>query len=662
MLATLDPVDAPAEAKVMADSDGMLSVADLCRMFEEAEEASYEARQLAERDRDYYDNKQLTDAQIAVLRERGQPEVIINRIKRKIDYLVGLEKQQRTMPRSLPRTPQHEADAHAVTDALRFVADSEDYHSIRSAVWRNMLIEGAAAACVTVRQKPGRAGALGGPSRFAQQYALQESTALTPPASAIDYDVKIRFYAWDRFFADPHSSRLDYSDANYLGTVLWMDLVDAQAMYPDSVDILEGTLATGHYSDTYEDTPKWKVWSDRKRRRVRIVQIFVKRDDEWYFAEFTKGGILKSGPSPYVDEDGKTQCELVAQSAYVDRENNRYGVVREMVSPQDEINKRRSKALHILNTAQVIEEDGSVRDEERARREVVKPDGWIKLNPGMADKFRIETRTDMAAGQFQLLQEAKNEIDLMGPNASMQGDTGDTASGRAIMASQQGGMIQMGDLLDSLRHFDVRVYRQAWMRIRQFWTAPKWVRITDDERNVRFVGLNGMPDPVTGRPGPMVAQLDTDIVIDDAPDTVAPAIEQFNALVELKKVDAENEIPFRVLLEAAPNLRNKDKLLEMVDQRQSQAAQMQQGPPPEVQVMMAKAETEAQIAQQRAAAEAERKQQELQVEMALAEQRAAKEIEIERMKAVAKVRLERDVAMIRAANEPPPEQRERSLQ
>jgi hypothetical protein len=636
------------------DDEGRLSVGDLCRMFEDAEEQSDDARQLAQRDRDYYDNKQLTDAQISELRKRGQPEVVANHIRVKINYLVGLEKQQRTLPRGLPRTPQHEQDAHAVSDALKYVSDDQRFHTIRSAVWRNMLIEGTGAIAVRVEQKAYK------------QDALMGATMLTPPEP--EWCVKLVHYAWDRFFADPHSSKLDYSDAGYLGGIVWMDMADALAMYgEDKEDILEATMNTVSLSDTYDDTPKWTVWADKKRKRVRIVQMWIKREDQWYFAEFTKGGILKSGVSPYTDEDGKTECELIAQSAYVDRANNRYGEVRAMVSPQDEMNKRRSKALHLLNTSQIVAEDGAVADEDAARSAANRADGYIKLNSGMMDKFRFETRTDLAAGQMQLLQASQQDLAIMGPNAAMQGDQGKEASGRAILASQQGGMIEMGDLLDNLRNFDHRVFRAIWSRIRQFWTGPKWIRITDDQRNVRFAPLNGAIDPNTGQPGPQVAQLDVDIIIDDAPDGVAPQMEQFQALVEAKKMDMQNEIPFRVLLAAMPNLRDKDKLLAEMDER---AKQMQGQPNPEqaaaeakLQLEAAKAEQQGQIAQQKLAADeqsAERKrvadeqaafvkaqndaalarfkaEQDAQLkqwmadqEIALAERRAAAEIEIKR--------------------------------
>ena len=64
-----------------------------------------DARQLSERDRDYYDGKQWTDEEIETLQKRGQPAIVVNRIKPKVDFLLGVERQQRTMPKAFPRTP-----------------------------------------------------------------------------------------------------------------------------------------------------------------------------------------------------------------------------------------------------------------------------------------------------------------------------------------------------------------------------------------------------------------------------------------------------------------------------------------------------------------------------------------------------------------------------
>lgn len=556
-----------AELGQAADSDdGLLDVGALCRMFEESEDSTYTARKDSERDRDYVDSKQLTADELSTLRKRGQPPVIDNRIKTKIDYLVGLEKQQRVKPKAFPRTPRHESDADGATEALRFVSEEQDYQTKRSAVWRNMLVEGSGGIGVSVEE--------------AVDYGGQPGI-----------EIKLRKLSWDRIFSDPHSSELDFEDAGYKGLVVWMDYDDAVNQYPDAKDILETTMDSAP-SDTYDDKPKFSLWADKKRKRVRICQIWVRRAEQWYFAEFTKGGILKAGPSPYKTDKGESDDEFVFQSAYVDRDNNRYGLVREMITLQDEINKRRSKGLHLLNVSQVVYEDGAVEDINEFHRQSVRPDGKMKVNPGALSEKRIQfnTREDLAQAHFALLQEAKNAIDLKGPNATEMGDKtqgSSAASGRAIMASQQGGMIQIGDLMDGLRHLDKRVYRKIWWRIRQFWTAEKWIRVTDDEQNVKWLGLNVDPQQmqmlmqqspdaaqkIAGVVG-SVAELDCDIIIEDAPDSMTPQIEQFQALTELKKFDAGNELPFKAIVRAMPNLKDKQAFLK--DMEQAEAAKAPQ--------------------------------------------------------------------------------------
>lgn len=537
-------------------SDGLLDVGDLCRMFEESEDATYESRKDAERDRDYVDNKQLTSDELSALKARGQPPQIDNRIKTKIDYLVGLEKQQRIDPKALPRTPIHETDADGATQALRYVAEEQLYDNKRSGVWRNLLVEGSGGVGVAVEQAIGYNGKPG-------------------------IEIRLRRIAWDRMFFDPHSSEPDFSDAGYLGVVLWMNYDDAVVMYPSKRDELDTTL-TNAPSDTYDDKPKWTHWADKKRKRIRICQIWVKRADQWFFAEYTKGGILKSGASPYKTDKGESDCELLFQSAYVDRDNNRYGLVREMITLQDGINKRHSKALHLLNSKTIYLRSGVVDDVEKTRKQVHRPDGVVEHNGEWGKDIHVETNIDLAAAQLGLLQEAKNSIDLKGPNATQMGDKAQgssSASGKAILASQQGGMISLGDLLDNLRHLDRRVFRAIWARIRQYWTEEKWIRITDDERHIKWVGMNLDPEKmqqlqIMAQQDPQsaskiagvigsVAELDCDIIIDEVPDVIASQ-EQFEKLVELKRFDVNNELPFRALV-AASSIKDKGKMLEEMD-------------------------------------------------------------------------------------------------
>lgn len=530
----------------MKATDGH-DVEKLVRQFEEAQDQGRDARLDSERDRDYYDGYQLTEEEIATLNMRGQPPIVFNRIKPKIDALLGFERKMRSDVKAFPRTPKHEQEADSITDAIRFVLDDQRYDMKRSEVAENLFIEGAGALTVTVRN--GKRGA----------------------------EVVLNHVPWDRFYYDPYSRMRDFGDAQYMGVVVWMDADEAEEKFGEAAKALvQETLDNQDWSgETFDDRPKSVTWLDAKRKRVRVCQHYYRERGKWMHAIFCRGGyLMEPEPSPYLDDEGNPECCLLAVSAYIDRENNRYGVVRQMVSPQDEINKRRSKALHYLNSRQVVAEEGAVPDVAAAKRELARPDGWVVKYPGM--DLQIGDPIQMASGEMQLLAEAKAEIDASGVNPALEGDI-QAPSGRAVEALQQAGLSEMAVLFDALRDWNWRVYRAVWNRIRQFWTAERWIRVTDDERNLRWVGLNvPQTDEFGAQIGVQndVAQLDVDIILYDAPDSVNIQSEQYQMLTEMWKA-APDRIPLEMVIQAS-TLRNKDQLLEAIKKPQV---------PPEVQQM-----------------------------------------------------------------------------
>ncbi|MGX7895475.1 portal protein [Tsuneonella sp. HG222] len=568
-------------------------VGPLVRMFEESEQSTREARIKAERDRDYYDGKQWTPDEVQALERRKQPVVTYNRIQRKIDFLSGLERQQRKDPKAFPRTPKDEDAADAATDAIRFVCDDAEWDDIRSAAWDNLLIEGTGIVFVGVQQ--GREG----------------------------YDPMLAHIPWDRFFHDPASSRTDFDDARYMGIVTWYDAdVAEEKGWPK--EVVESTIAQAKDFETYDDKPKDNLWADYSRKRFRAIELYHKERGQWMRCVFTYGGYLEpKAPSPFVDEDGKPENPLKARSLYIDRDNNRYGAVRVLISPQDEVNKRRSKGLHLITMRQVRASRTVAEDPEEIRREMAKPDGIVLAEDG---EFEILPTNDMAAANLQLLQEAKNEIDLLGANAALAGKNENDMSGRAILAQQQGGMVEVARMFDRLRSLSIDVYRGVWNRIRQVWPEERWIRVTDDERNMRFVGLNqkitvrmlaeevGQGDPqamqkaaklvgpnvlqayMQGDPQAQMAlglfvqqngdqvvevrnavnELDVDIVIDEGMDTPTVQAEQFDAIVKMLPAlgpMAQSPQMIATVIEAS-QLRNKDKLIQMIEE-------MQAAPPPD---------------------------------------------------------------------------------
>ena len=582
------PFQSPATGDVASSPivDEREHLTMLIRYFEESEDLSTRARELSERDRDYHDNfddNQWTAAEKARLKRRGQPIITSNYIKRKVATMCGVEQRMRSDPKAFPRTPQDERTSEPATDALRFIGDQNKFNQVRSKAYEEILIEGFCGADVVAERR--RDGS---------------------------YKVAIKRVPWDRLFFDPHSSELDFSDATYKGIVIWRE-----ASRNDD-DIYGETLRTAG-AGTYEDKPK-TAWVDSKRTRVREVQIHYLYKGQWWTATFTKAGFAPGGEpqlSPYLDDEGEPACSLIMQACYVDRENNRFGAVRDWISTQEEINKRRSKAVHQINSRQTFGNQVAITDVDAAKAELALPDGHLALNAGVKwmEDFGVIPTTDMSAGNLQLLQLAIQEMQASGPNAAMQGKTRSAQSGRALEAQVQAGAIEIEPQNDKLRTFTRNVYEAAWCRARQFWTGETWVRVTDDDRNIRFVGLNKRVtleerlmrmDPemraqamqqMQLRPGdPRLKEvvevenktsgLHVDIEVEEGPDISSLQGEQFETLAGL----AEKGLPIPAkAIVSASSLRNKDQILKDMegqgDPRMAQAQQQMQAMGQQLQAM-----------------------------------------------------------------------------
>jgi len=623
------------QTKTAGDEDSAL-LSKLVQMYESAEQSTADSRELCERDRDYRNGVQWTSAEEATLKKRKQPVITIDRIGPKCDFLMGMEAQNRRDPRAYPRTPDDEEAATAATDALRYVMEDQRWDRVRSECFDSFLVEGSCGADVRVYEKRG------------------------------EMCVEVLPIMWDRMFGDPHSRMRNWSDGSFKGQFVWMDLEDAVEKYPGKSDTLESTISseTSASGNTYEDVPRVR-WADPKRKRVRIVEMWTKEKGKYFYSAFTKAGMLERMESPYIDEDGESDDGFVFGSCFIDRDGNRFGVVRRWISLQDEINKRRSKALHLMSVRQTYGTP-QAGDKNMIRQQLARPDGHVEMDGGakFGEDFGIIPTGDMAAAQFQLLQEAKGEIDAVGVNAALSGNESRNMSGRALIQRSEQGMNELGPVFDNFKQFQHDVYRKVWNRIRQFWTAEKWIRVTDDEKNVKFVGLNqpltlGMQllEEFKQQPGVTpeqiaaaeqqaktdprmqmvvgtknsVAELDVDIIIDDVPASASLQGEQFEQLVQIAPQAASMPPQlFEALIEAS-SLRNKDKIIAKLkgeeDKQNPQIMQMQQ----QMQEMQ-QALQEAQMAAQDKSADMQVKQAELEIkgrEIALKEA----ELEIKAMEA-----------------------------
>lgn len=548
-----------------------------------------DARMLSERCRDYYDGKQWTPEQVKALKARKQAAIVNNRIKTKLNGLLGLTSVRKGDPKAYPRNVDHDSEsAEAVTDALRYASDRAALNSTFLECADNFFCEGYTGVNCVIETLP------------------NGQTEVTPD-----------HIPWDRIFFDPFSRKHDFSDAGGKGFGIWMDEADIIRTFPDAdPDAL--SITAGQPGDTLEDRPKW-YYNAGKRRRFLVLTHYRKIAGVWILAIYTQGGFLvEPFPSPYVDEYGTPECPIELEHAYIDRENNRYGEIASFLDLQDEINHRRSKALFLLSQRQTFGNRGAVKDITKAKRELAKPDGHMAVDQGEFGKdFGILPTGDMAQGQMDLLMEAKAEMDAGSFNAQLSGErqVGEL-SGVAIMRLQNAGMTDIIKLFENFGSFKLRVYKQMWNRIRQSWTAEKWVRVTDDADKLRWVGFNIditmkqylqeiMDDEsqsqamrlgasaqmiLLEQQNPQaleqivktknkVTELDMDIILDESYDTANVSQEQLDAIL---KYGVQGGFDLIDLLELS-NITGKDKLIEKIENRKAEAAKAAAEQPPDPQ-------------------------------------------------------------------------------
>jgi hypothetical protein len=261
------------------------------------------------------------------------------------------------------------------------------------------------------------------------------------------------------------------------------------------------------------------------------------------------------------------------------------------------------------------------------------------------------------------------EIDAVGYSAAASGKDERSMSGVALQNRTAAAQTELAPMFDVLKHLDIRVYRKIWNCIRKYWKDEKWIRVTDDPSTVRFVGLNrkvtkgqlmleqaqsqkvppeqlaAMQQQIAADPSmqEMVAhnsvdELDVDIVIDDAPDSVTVQQEEFIALSEMVKSGIP--IPPSAIIEAS-SLKNKDKII----QEMRQGAQL----PPEIQDRMQTLQEEGQkLAQENQALKADQSTEHAKIQAKAQADQAARQMDAQKTAADFQLRreeMEREFAL-----------------
>ncbi|PIZ30479.1 MAG: hypothetical protein COY40_04595 [Alphaproteobacteria bacterium CG_4_10_14_0_8_um_filter_53_9] len=520
---------------------------------------------------DFYDGDQWSSDEKAKLADVGQAPIVINKIASKVDNIAGTEVAGRTriLYQSRSGVANEAETARVLSDLALYVAERNDQAVELSHVFRDGLVSGIGWLDVGVEDS--------------DEGALIFNRA-EDPFSVV----------WD-----PMSRRADMSDMRFVCRERWLSSHDMETMFGEagmaafgkgkagvplggsaawamrgaggeSINYYDGAREVMRVVEVQylEPTTVWRV-----RLPSGAIQLCTDKKDVKRFTALHKGAevddaselmrarvayfagdvLLSDEALPYW-HGGFTLIPYVYKRHKKD--GRPYGLVRAAVHPQRELNKRRSKAMHLLNTAQVIADIDAVDDPNVLAREAARPDGMILKRAGK--DLRIIRNTDLAVSQVQIMENAGRDIqDVMGVFDEALGRETNAVSGIAIQQRQMATSLNQMFAFDALRRTKKRLGEQILALMKQHFTHEMAVRITDTFGAGTMIGLNqplrdDMGREVLGEDGQSLVQNDPrvgafDVVVEEVAD-VASAREREAQQLKLL-IDAGVPVPPEVLVE-----------------------------------------------------------------------------------------------------------------
>lgn len=362
------------------------------------------------------------------------------------------------------------------------------------------------------------------------------------------------------------------------------------------------------------------------------VSLFDSMTFEMRCALFTERAMLWMGKTPYAHNRFPFTPIWCYRRG---RDNAPYGVVRGLRDPQEDYNKRASKALWMLSTNRVVMEDGAVDDIEILREEAARPDGIIVKRRG--SELIISNDIQLADAQLELMDRDNQHIQASsGVTDELMGRQTNAVSGKAIEARQLQGSVTTAEIFDNLR-FAKQLHGQKLLSLcEQFMTEPRVLRITGAQGQIEWLNLN---EPVEGPDGVRflndVSAEQADFVVSEQDYHATTRAAMFTQLM-----DTLNKLPPEVSLKLLPqvlelsDIPNKDEFINEFRQILGMPKPSENMSPEEEAAYQAQQAAEQQAAEQQQALATGLAQAELQEKQASA---ALKQAQAEKAMAEAQV-------------------------
>ena len=460
----------------------------------------------------FYQGEQWDASDVALLDSEGRPALTINTVLPTVNTVLGEQSNRRADIKFKPRRGGSEEVAHTLTKLYLQIANNNKLDWVEQQVFADGLImDGRGYFDVRMDFTDHVEGEV-------RIKALDPLDVVVDP-DAKDYDPK----TWNEFFytrwmtlddieemyGQKQADRLRFIAEN--GNTFGMDSVEySETRYGDleDADAYAGSTVAGegeyrtvkalrvierqHRKITrvdcfvdpntgdQRDVPE--AWSDRKTKKFAKeygLNVISKTKKKVRWTVTCDKVVLHDDFSPYAD------FTIVPFFAYF-RRGRPFGMVRNLLSPQEQLNKIASQELHIVNTTANsgwVVESGSLTNMQAEDLEEHGAETGLVLeyNRGSSPPAKIQPN-QIPTGLDRISQKAAANIkSISGINDAMLGTDGAEVSGIAIQAKQNRGVIMIQVPLDNLQKTRQYLAEKILNLIQVFYSEERVIRITNDD-------------------------------------------------------------------------------------------------------------------------------------------------------------------------------------
>lgn len=566
-------------------------------------------RAQADKEADYADGNQLDSDLLRRQQKLGIPPAKENIIGPAITAVCGYEAKTRTDWRV---TPDGNPDGQDVADALNYRLNQAERHS-------------KADRALSEAFRPAISVGLGW-------------VEVSRPSDPFEYPYRCRYVSRNEIWWDMKAQEPDLKDARWLVRRRWVDRDQGAKTFPQHAELImrmhtgwvadfaaeehEGGTSTGLYAAAGHErawTVQEDAWYNDENRQVCISEVWYRRWVQVLVLKVRKTGrVVEFDPNNAAHVAavqsgiGKLERATVARirraywmgphqlddsaspypfkhfpyvPVWCYREDTTgvpYGMVRDMLFPQDSLNSTLAKLRWGLGAARTERTKGAVAmEDEQFRRQIARPDADIVLNPAVMSqpgaRFEVKRDFQLNAQHFQLMQDSRAAIERVSPvTPSLRGQQGSATSGLQEQTQLEQSTTALASPIDMFKEARQQVGEMLMaLIIEDIGKEETAVVIEGDTINpARTVVLNKPEiDPATG-----LAYLSNDIsrtklmvALEDVPSSPGFRAQQLNAMTETTKSLPPEEqrvmVPFMVDLMDVPR---KKQVVEAIRDARSQ--------------------------------------------------------------------------------------------